>query len=184
LNKEDISNKCDLDYIPSHLHWNSRPKVHQFYVNEKLYWRCKPENADNPYKAVSLVDISVNRSGTSDFFFSYPDDVLFDTSNSENERYINKIPLMLEIKRVKLYDASLIIRVEDIEDFVGIQLIHDPLKCNYAHSLFRFRFQGQTVDWNNYDKTLGKKNKTRSRLRRACKDEISKMIIREEIIFK
>lgn len=67
---------CKIPYIPPKLHWNGRPTISEFCIDEELYWRCKPE-IGLPYQEISLTDVSHNRQGNPDKVLSDFDDVLW-----------------------------------------------------------------------------------------------------------
>ena len=75
---------CILSYIPERLRSNGRASVNKFDIGEHLYRRCNDKVKANPFSEISLIDISVNRSGIPIGNFSYPNDVLFNTAP---ERY-------------------------------------------------------------------------------------------------
>lgn len=181
----DYNAKCELPYIPNYLHWDNKEINPNFFHEEKLFWRCRPEKAENPYKTISLAEVSVNRSGNKDNFYSKPDDVFWDTTNSENERYEDFIALQLAVKKVD-FDKNpekVVTAYNSNNDLLKaiLALVHDPLPCNYSHCLIRVILEGDIITLDNYKKKFGKKSL--KRLRQACKDEVSKMIIRREIDF-
>lgn len=171
------NNKCSLSYIPKRLHWGSKKKINVFFLNEELYWRCDQSNFDNPYTSISLADVSINRQGNPKSPISHPSDVLYDTTDSLNEKY-HKGVIVLEIKKinqpyVKEYN---LIDANNININVKMELLHDPLCCMFPHCIFQFRLNNSIVTIENYKKTFGKDNKHLSRLRKSCKDELTRMI--------
>ena len=58
-------------------------------------------------------------------------------------------------------------------------LIHDPIPCNYAHSMFVFDLAGVRVTKQNYEQTFG--SKPLKNLRKACRDELHKAILKKQI---
>ncbi|OFY20130.1 MAG: hypothetical protein A2W98_12345 [Bacteroidetes bacterium GWF2_33_38] len=172
-----LHKKCNLAYIPAKLHWNNKKAINEFFLNEELYWRCKEEKFSNPYAEISLADVSINRQGNPCAPISEPQDALYNLTDSKNEKYDCGI-IILEIKEIS---KPYIKKYEDIDGNENIhklemELIHDPLNCMYPHSLFKFRLNGQDVTMSNYDSTLKKSNKAISRLRKRCKDELTRMI--------
>jgi len=81
---------CRLAYIPDRLHTNDRPIINEFEVNENLYLRCKAEDLENPYRGVTITELSHNRSGLKDNIICNPDDVLYNIKqNKPIEKYEN-----------------------------------------------------------------------------------------------
>lgn len=143
-----------------------------------MYRRCKPEEKENPFGHISLVDLSVNRQGTTELL-SEAKDVLLNTSPTEKkpqQRFSELAIVTLEIKELAgcgTYDKAELIG----ENFCIIYLVHRPEPCNYAHAAFEIYYNGREVTFNNYKKTLGKNNK----LRTWCKQQLANMIVKEEV---
>ncbi len=70
-------------------------------------------------------------------------------------------------------------QVNEEEVSIIVQLLHDPIACNYAHSIFRYTYKGIIVTFENYKETLG--HKIVKRLRIHCKLELQAMILRREL---
>lgn len=172
-----LNKKCNLNYIPDRLHWNNKEVIEVFFINEELYWRCKEEKFLNPYAEISLADVSINRQGNPSCPISEPNDALYNITDSKNEQYECGI-IILEIKEINKPYIKKFVDTDgaNIEHTVEMELIHDPLNCMYPHSLFKFRLNGQEVTMLNYESTLKKSNKAISRLRKRCKDELTRMI--------
>jgi hypothetical protein len=172
---------CDLPHIPERLHTQQRPVLEEFFIEEELYWRCKPE-IDLPYQEISLTEISHNRQGNSDNPFSISTDVLWNTDrNKDFEKYEYDI-IVLKIKELNPdsnYTKEFKEMAGEEELKVLVQLIHDPIACNYAHSIFRYIYDGLIVTFENYKQTIGH-NRTK-RLRIHCKLELQAMILRREL---
>lgn len=181
---------CGLNYIPNHLIQNGRVPLGSFSIGEYLYFRCEESVKFNPFDNISLVDLSNNRSGTPTNFLSHPEDVLYNTNPSvlkpdqkfnlsiacleivelnENSNYVKefKEPVTLPIPNPSNIQQNICV----------INLMHKPIECNYSHCAFEFHFNNTEVTFANYKATLGAKaNKI---IRTKCKNEISKMIIKE-----
>lgn len=174
-------NTCDLPHIPERLHTKERPALENFFIDEELYWRCKPE-IDLPYQEISLTEISHNRQGKSDNPLSIATDVLWNTDKSRDFVKYEYDVIVLKIKELHSdfnYIKEFNETVSDKDLSVIIQLIHDPIACNYAHSVFRYKCNGIIVAFENYKETLG--HKRAKRLRIHCKLELQAMILRREL---
>jgi hypothetical protein len=174
-------NICDLPHIPERLHTKERPALEEFFIEEELYWRCKPE-IDLPYQEISLTEISHNRQGKSDDSLSISTDVLWNTDKNKNlEKYEYDV-IVLKIKELHSdfnYIKEFTEAINEEEVSVIIQLLHDPIACNYAHSIFRYTYKGTLVTFENYKETLG--HKRAKKLRTHCKLEFQAMILRREL---
>ena len=181
---------CNLAHVPARLHWDGHFKEDKFFHDEKLYWRIKKENKENPFGSITLTDISVNRSGISPQYWSEPQDALINITGEGTPIYqgldvielsIKKIQLDKEPQKIYQYPETQNENIPQIA--VILQLIHDPLDCNKAHSMFRFIFDNNIVTFDNYKSGFGGSAKSLKRLRQICRDEIHKMIIRRIVDF-
>lgn len=173
---------CQLAYIPEHLRTGNRLPESIFLVGEELYYRTNPDNLERPYDKIKLNDISHNRSFLPKT--CEKNDVLFNIIPGDpNERYENKSVITLFIKNLgeettyiksftTNYNADLTIK---------ITLLHDPIPCMYPHSVFELRLNDEIVNWNNYTKTLGKDNQACNDLREQVRNELTAMMLNEEI---
>ncbi len=184
--------KCTIPHVPPHLHWDGITVVEIFSHNEKLFWRIqKTNNIDNPFLSIKLVDISVNRSGSEDVFFCNAIDTLINITNPSETHYTNCDVLELSIEKqnlnketIKKFSSPSEIAEGETQYSVELHLIHDPMPCNKAHSMFRFKFDGEFVKWDDYKNSFGKDTpKALKRLRQICKDELYKMIVRRIVCF-
>ena len=90
--------ECPLPYIPSRLQIKNRLRIEQFEIGEFLYLRCKPEVLNNPYRDISITELSHNRSGLKDNILCNPDDVLYCIKENEAfEKYPDMEVCTLEI---------------------------------------------------------------------------------------
>jgi hypothetical protein len=69
---------------------------------------------------------------------------------------------------------------------IVIELTHEPLDCNYPHSVFRFFYSDSDyshviVSKENYKQTLGNSKAVYGKLRDRCRTAIAEMLIEEEI---
>jgi hypothetical protein len=174
-------NICDLPHIPERLHTKKRPVLEHFFIDEELYWRCKPE-IDLPYQEISLTEISHNRQGEPNNPFSISADVLWNTDkNKDFEKYDYDV-IVLKVKELHSdfkYSKEFKEIINEEETSIIIHLLHQPIVCNYAHSVFRYIFKGIIVTFENYKETLG--HKMAKRLRTHCKLELQAMILRREL---
>ena len=60
-----------------------------------------------------------------------------------------------------------------------IYLKHKPEACNYAHAAFELHINDTEVTFQNWKETLG--SKAQKHLRTMCRQELAKMILREEV---
>ena len=54
---------CTLDYIPSQLKTCEKPIIDNFEVGEALYRRCTVEELQNPFRNITIGELSHNRKG-------------------------------------------------------------------------------------------------------------------------
>jgi hypothetical protein len=179
-------NKCNLPYIPSHLHQGNRPLISDFEDLEKLFWRLGNHNEQIPFAQISLFDVSCNRSGVPPNVISNESDVLWNTGpNFDFKRYTSKVVTLLIKKLFSNKPTKTLQYPEGVPasqaQSVVMTLIHDPLPCNYSHSMFVFDFNQERVTKENYNSSFGKS--TYKRLRQVCRDELHKAILRSEIVF-
>jgi len=174
---------CQLAYIPKHLHAGDRQPENIFQVGEELYYRTNPDNLQRPYDNIKLQDISHNRSVLPKQ--GDKEDVLYNIIiDDEQERYENKTIVALLIKNLgelDTYSKTFTTKYDDALS-VTITLLHDPVPCMYPHSVFELRLvDGTVVDSHNYTKTLGKRNQAYSDLREQIRNELTAMMLNEEI---
>lgn len=169
---------CPLIYIPVHLHQLDKPIIPIFEIGEKLYYRSKPENLKRPYDNISLYDISHNRNFNNDLLFPR-EDVFFNIDlNDHRKVYENLEIVTLEIINLKdniTYHKEIISNFDDTLKVV-ISLKHSPEICMYPHSIFEISMNEVIIDKENYDKTIGKKNKLFSDLRSEIRQELTLII--------
>jgi hypothetical protein len=134
---------------------------------------------DFPYNEISLTDISHNRQGNPNEVLSDLGDVLWNTdANKEFERYDYDV-IVLKIKEL-LPNSTFVkeFRMDDIT--VCMTLLHEPINCNYAHTIFKFIYQTSIeVTFENYKETLG--HKRAKKVRSLCKLKLHEMVIRREL---
>jgi len=93
--------QCSLNYIPERLHQNDKLPINFFEVGEFLYRRCDKKDLDNPFKTISITELSHNRSGLKGNVFCNEPDVLFNINADEViEKYNDKVVCVLEIKNL------------------------------------------------------------------------------------
>jgi hypothetical protein len=176
--------ECSLPQIPARLHASGRPALPIFEVGELLYRRCKPEEVENPYAAISLTDLSVNRTGPAEIApLCEAQDVLRNFSDSDSQEWIaDQVAVTMAIKEVNQvgtyrYEATQ--PDGEITDTCILELAHAQEPCNYSHSAFKLFLNGEEVTFANYKSTLGEKK--RRKFRDQCRFELSKMILKGEI---
>ena len=175
--------ECSILYIPEHLHQNDKPIIEEFHDSELLFWRLGKNSSIAPYSTISLFDVSCNRSGVEPNILSTKEDVLWNIEqNATQEKYISDIVTLI-IRRIfpdnppnkPILDDS---NKENIKS-VLMKLIHDPLPCNYAHSMFMFELDNVSINKENYKNSFG--SGIYKNLRKACRDELHKAILKKEI---
>jgi hypothetical protein len=171
---------CLLNHIPPRLHTNGRGDINYFSIGEFLFRRCPEKYRYNPFDTISLSDISVNRRGPDEnTILSEPEDVLlnFNLENQKGEIITDEVVSALEIKEL---DSNMeYLKTEEVDGAsCKIHLKHDKIECNYSHSAFKIFFNGDELDsFKKYSDSL----KKHSILKTWCKNELSKMIIKEEV---
>jgi hypothetical protein len=173
--------ECSIPYIPPRLKTDNRPALEEFQVGEFLYMRCRPESIQNPYKSISITELSHNRSGPNENALCNPDDVLYSIREDENfEKYVGLEICTLEIVSLNennRYIKEYMQEKDGVPNHGKIELLHEPEPCMYPHSVFRIWFNGDIVTYNNYDSTIGKFKKLRTQI----KEEIASMIRRTQV---
>jgi hypothetical protein len=169
---------CQIDYIPERLHYTSKkPLIEKFYVGDILFRRCTLDELDNPYKSISLYDLSHNIGIVNNVEISLAEDVLFSIKEDEEIKiYQNKIPCELKIK--DLDTDNLYNKCFESFDKVILLLKHDPCTCMYPHCVIEIVFNEVIVTKDNYYETLGdKKNKNAKRLREFVRQELASIVV-------
>lgn len=114
--KKTVEPFCPLTHVPTRLHWDGYFLKNSFFHDEKLYWRIKKENADNPFGTITLTDISakrpfdpitltdisINRSGISPLILSEPQDVFINITGEGEPFYKEFDVIELGIKKIGL----------------------------------------------------------------------------------
>jgi len=167
---------CNLDYIPLHLHTNDQPIIDQFYIGEKLFYRCKPENLTKPYDNISLYDISHNRDFNNAQTFT-ENDVFYNIIEGDlREKYDDLNFISFHIKNLSKGKHTYIKHLA-IEDLTAtIILKHAPVPCMYPHSVLEILINGVVINNENYKTELGKKNQKFSTLRNLIRQELSSIV--------
>lgn len=172
--------QCELQYIPERLKTLDKPIVNIFSIGELLYYRCKRDDLDNPYKGLSIAELSHNRSGI-DNNISELEDVLY---NIVPEKGVEKFDL--EVCILKIVDLTNDNKYhkefpeephEKITSKATMDLLHEPEPCMYPHCVFRVHLNGEKITRDNYKTTLNKSPEIQSMI----KQELAKMILRQEI---
>jgi hypothetical protein len=159
--------------VPKRLHCNGRDIIEEFYDGELLYRRSKKDKMREPF-SITLVDLSVNRQGKVDDILSEEEDVLLNLDVDGDDvtydgMYVVKMKVLNEENQYKTYLYT--------SGPVRMQLIHEPLDCNYSHSIFKIWYNDVVTSFDNWNEGLGAK---KARLyRTSLRNELGKMIIRE-----
>jgi len=153
-------------------------------VGDIIYRRSKPEELENPFKSISLADLSHNIGINCGNKISKETDVLYSIVESESvEIYSDKLPCTLEIK--SLNSSNIYCKPfgpifkENISYLAVMELIHDPVGCMYPHCVFRIILNDTEITFENYKETLGVKRL--QQLRTMLRDELASMIRRRAI---
>lgn len=173
--------QCSLKHIPTKLHRRGRSVCNRFYINEEIYRRCPSHLIDIPFASITLSDISVNRQGKPNKKpICFPDDVLYNTKDISGPNF-PKYPESIVVLKIKklLKNKSFRKILTHNSNILTLQLKHDPLVCNYSHTVFELTLNETVITFDNYDSLL--KKKAYKILRDNCRLEIAKMIIRREI---
>jgi hypothetical protein len=183
---------CTIPHVPTYLHWDGSTIVDKFFHDEKLYWRVsKTDISPKPFSSITLAEVSFNRSGNADLFFCNEKDALLNTTNNDEEFHSNCEVIELSIQKQD-FDKNTVKTFTEPQDIkegeklytVEMHLVHDPLICNNAHSMFRFKFEGEFVKFKEYKNSFGKDTpKAIKKLRSICKDELFKMQVRRIVDF-
>jgi len=181
--------ECSLPRIPSRLHCSGRPALPSFEVGELLYRRCKPDEIENPFAKISLVDLSVNREGPKDVApLCEPQDVLRDFSAEANQDWLptDEVAVALEIMQVNeegtyRYQSELPGNPAPATATCVLQLAHDREPCNYSHSAFKLYLNGVEVSFSNYEETDGMGANKYRKFRTQCRFELGRMLIKGQI---
>ncbi len=172
--------QCNLEYIPVRLRTLDKASLDTFSVGENLYYRCKLDVLENPYKGISVAEVSHNRSGENNSI-SNAEDVLFNVvPELDFEKHELEI-CVLEIKDLnpesKYHKKFPPEPDPKIVATATMDLLHDPHPCMYPHSIFRVHLDGELITMDNYKTTLNKSPQIRSMI----KQELAKMILRREV---
>lgn len=172
--------QCDLEYIPVRLKTLDKEALETFSIGEHLYYRCKPEVLENPYKGISVAEVSHNRSGENNTI-SNVEDVLYNIVPGLNFEKHDLEICTLEIKDLnqenKYHKEFPLDPDPKITSTATMDLLHDPHPCMYPHSMFRVYLDGELITLENYKGTLNKSPQIRSMI----KHELAKMILRKEV---
>jgi len=172
--------RCTIPYIPNRLQSIGRKAIEKFGVGESLYLRCRIDLLKNPYKTISITELSHNRSGLPGDVLCNPDDVLYNILEKNNfEKYELEV-CVLDIKNLneeskyrKAFNET-----KNGQNYVGvIELIHEPEPCMYPHSVFRIWLNDEKVTYKNYKETLTKVHQ----IRNSIKEELASMIRQRQV---
>ena len=181
--------ECSLLRIPPRLHSNSRAALSHFEVGERLYRRCKPDEIENPFAKISLVDLSVNREGPKDVApLCEPQDVLRDFSATANKDWLatSEVAVALEVMQVNKegtyrYQSELPGAPAPATATCVLQLVHDQEPCNYSHSAFKLYLNDAEVSFDNYDEKDGMGANKYRKFRTQCRFELGRMLLKGQI---
>ena len=139
---------CQFTHIPLYLHQNGRGTIPEFDKSEELYHRSNLSIQHNPpytyFNQISrLIELSTNRSGIENSL-SKPHDVLLNS--------ISDIPPIYEGYHVICFSLLCDFPIDlKLEYSVGLlNVIHDPLACNYSHCIFRLTLDNDIIDYENF----------------------------------
>lgn len=173
--------ECTLPYIPSRLHTKNNPIINTFDIGEFLYRRCNPEELANPFKTISITELSHNRGGLTSQPLCNPSDVLLSINQDEDfEIYGDKVVCTLVIKSLKENNTFKKEYTQEKGNQVYtcfLELFHDPVSCMYPHCVFRVVINEEIITYHNYKNTLGKLTQIRNEL----KEELASMIIQRQV---
>lgn len=172
---------CKLEHVPDRLHRNDQPPNDKFKIGEEIYRRCTKDELENPFKKISIVDISVNRQGGyGSIEKSKPEDVLINFLEERKHDYYDKEVCVMKIKdlnSLSRYDKSFSQEKNDCKRHARMWLVHDPEDCMFHHCEFRVTVDGERVTFDNYKSTI----KKLKRIRTSLKQELASMIVQKVI---
>lgn len=173
--------QCTLTYIPTRLHQDDKPIINYFVVGELLYRRCKPEELDNPFKNISITELSHNRSGMEENVLCNAADVLYNINPDELfEKHETKVVCVLVIKDLSETNGYKKNYTEEKQNETYncvIELFHEPEPCMYPHCVLRVWVNNEVITFKNYDKTIKKLHQIRTQL----KEELAAMILKKQV---
>lgn len=177
---------CSVSYIPTRLHTNGRADLPAFEVGEKLYRRCPPKAQESPFESISLVDLSVNRTGPGAVApLCQPTDVLYNFTPAQRpgERIEGEVVVALEIRELTETAYTYLARLPDQQEVdlpvCRMDLAHRAEPCNFAHCAFELRLNNELVTFENWSVGLGLKKYRH--LRTLCRTELARMLIKGEV---
>ncbi len=173
--------ECHLSYIPARLHTNDKAIITEFEIGEFLYRRCNPEELENPFKGITIGELSHNRGGLNNNLLCNPNDVLFSIREYEDfQIYEGKVVCPLKIKTLtenSSYIKEYTQTKDNTEYKCVMQLIHEPEPCMYPHCVFRVWINDTIVTTKNNKTTIDKLTEIRTKL----KDELASMIRKRQV---
>jgi len=107
---------------------------------------------------------------------------MYNTKDSAGEDvpiYSNEGYVVLKVKEL-LADFTYSRKFTEGVNTLEMHLKHDPIPCNYVHTVFELVLNGSVVTYDDYKKTL-KKDKYKE-LKDKCRDELQKMIFRRQLV--
>ena len=184
-----MAEECSLARIPARLHTQGRPALPRFEVGELLYRRCQPAEIENPFAAISLVDLSVNREGPQGLSpLCEPPDVLRDFSAQATQDWLTtgEVALALQVMEVNenatyRYQSELPGAPLPATATCVLELAHDREPCNYAHSAFKLHLNSREVSFANYHEKEGLGANKYRKFRTQCRYELGRMLVKEQV---
>jgi len=173
--------ECTLPYIPSRLHTKNNPIINTFDIGEFLYRRCRIDEIKNPFKSISITELSHNRGGLKSQTLCNPDDVLYSIREIEDfQRYSDKVVCTLVIKSLNVSKGYKKVYTQTKNDELYtcyLELLHEPVPCMYSHCVFRVTINGNIITYDNHQEIL----KKLSQIRNQLKEELASMVLQNQV---
>lgn len=172
---------CNLKHVPENLHTNNRQPIEIFMVGEYMYRRCNKEDIDNPFKSISLTELSHNRSGFGDNILSNPEDVLYNIKEGASAPFYED-QVICKLKIVSLSDENKYKKKfsqikNEIQVDAYMELLHQPEPCMFPHCVFRIWVGHVIVTYDNYKELLNNLQQIKTQIRQ----ELVSMIVTSKI---
>jgi hypothetical protein len=172
---------CNLEHVPERLHkTEGKQVINAFEVGEEIYRRCTDAELENPFKSISICELSLNRKGLADNHISQPEDVLINITGVGDAIY-NKTICTLIIKDVcnetLTYNKEFVEEKQTVQYSARMRLMHEPSPCMYPHCVFRVWLNDQLITLDNYRDTIDKLKQIKTQL----KASLASMILQRRI---
>ncbi|HRG00812.1 MAG TPA: hypothetical protein PKZ75_06830 [Bacteroidia bacterium] len=170
---------CTLAHVPPRLHQLEKPAINHFEIGEEIYRRCTPVELENPFKGISICELSHNRQGLAGNIISQPQDALINITGVGENTY-DKVVCTLVIRDINEQLGTYCKEFNQEKDKTlhnaKLQLIHEPDNCMYPHCVFRVWLDEELITYDNYN-LVDKLKQIKTQLKSA----LASMIIQKQI---